>query len=146
MATGDLSPPLLLIPVPVLVSLLCHHYMSLWLVIYGFWGGSCDARSPRSNATLSYHLICLFDMFPFICLTLSYIVLAHAHRFIATNVFVVMVRETGGEGRGGGDLQPVRSRSIFAWRLAIWVHLAGPKQAAIGGRVGCGPLGAEGAV
>ena len=101
------------------------------------------ARMPQ----LSYHLICLFDMaVPFHLPHPSYIVLAHAHRFIATRIFVGMVREIGGEGRGGGDLQPVRSRSIFAWRLAIWVHLAGPKQAAIGGRVGCGPLGAGGAV
>ena len=84
-------------------------------------------------------------MFPFICLTLSYIVLAHAHRPIATGNFGV-VSETGGEGREGGYLQPVRPRLSFAWRLAIWVHPAGPKQAAIGGRVGCGPLGAEGAV
>ena len=33
----------------------------------------------------------------------SYIVLAHAHRFIVTSIFVGMVRETGGEGRGGGS-------------------------------------------
>ena len=99
------------------------------------------ARMPQ----LSYHLICLFDMFPFICLT-RIILSLHTLTDLSRQVFSSAWCAKPAARAGWGDLQPVRSRSIFAWRLAIWVHLAGPKQAAIGGRVGCGPLGAEGAV
>ena len=62
-------------------------------------------------------------MFLFICVTLSYIVLAHAHRPIATGNFGV-VSETGGEGREGGYLQPVCSaiQSIFIGFLGTQIQ------------------------